>query len=86
MTRKSPILAAVLNFLLFGGGTLYVGRRRGFGLAMIVGGSVAQAIEIKLSPAFDGAIPTLWPLLLGGLVLMKLALAFDGYREAQASR
>jgi hypothetical protein len=83
VTKKNPVVAAVLNFFLFGGGTIYVGRRRGFGLAMLLGGSLAQAIEIKLSPAFDGTIPTLWPFLLGGLVLMKLALAADGYREAK---
>ena len=27
--KKNPIVAAVLNFLLFGGGTVYVGKRKG---------------------------------------------------------
>ena len=85
MNRKNPVLAAVLNFLLFGGGTIYVGRRPGFGLAMTIGGTLAQAIEISVSPAFGNSIPSLWPLLLGGLVLMKLALAADAWREAKAS-
>ena len=85
MTRKNPLLAAILNFLLFGAGTIYIGRRPGFGLAMTLGGTMAQAIEISVSPAFTNAIPALWPFLLGGLVLMKLALAADAWREAKAS-
>ena len=83
MNRKHPLVAALLNFFLFGAGTLYVGRRRGFGLAMLVGGTVAQTAEIAVSPAFTNAIPSQWPFLLAGLVLMKLVLAVDGWREAK---
>jgi hypothetical protein len=83
--KKNPVVAAILNFFLFGGGTVYVGKRKGLGLALIVGGTAAQIVEIKASPAFDNAIPGTWPFLLGGLVIMKLALAADGYREAKES-
>lgn len=82
--KKNPVLAAILNFALFGGGTLYVGKRVGLGLALMVGGTAAQVVEIKVSPLVDNTIPSLWPFLLGGLVIMKLALAVDGYREAKA--
>jgi hypothetical protein len=85
MTRKNPLFAAVLNFLLFGAGTIYIGRRTGFGLAMTIGGTMAQAIEISVSPAFANSIPSLWPFLLGGLVMMKLALAADAWREAKST-
>ena len=81
--KKNPILAAFLNFLLFGGGTIYNGRRVGFGLAVTVGGTGAQIAEILLSPAVYNLAPKIWPLLLGGLVIMKLGLAADGYREAK---
>jgi hypothetical protein len=81
--KKNPIVAAVLNFMLFGGGTVYVGKRKGLGLALILGGTAAQIVEIKASPLVDNSIPASWPFLLGGLVLMKLALAADGYREAK---
>jgi hypothetical protein len=81
---KNPILAAVLNFFLFGGGTLYVGRRMGVGLLATLGGSVAQAAEIAVSPAGSNAIPTVWPFLLGGLVVLKVGLALDAYNEAKA--
>ena len=83
--RKNPLLAAILNFAFFGGGTLYVGKRVGFSLALIVGGTAAQIVEIKASPLVDNSIPGSWPFLLGGLVLMKLALAVDGWREAKAA-
>jgi hypothetical protein len=85
MEKKNPYVAAVLNFLLFGGGTVYVGKRVGLGLALMIGGTAAQIVEIKVSPVLDNSIPALWPFLLGGLVLMKVALAVDGYREARAS-
>jgi hypothetical protein len=85
MAKKNPYVAAVLNFFLFGGGTIYVGRRVGLGVALMVGGLAAQAVEIKVSPVLDNSIPALWPFLLGGIVVMKLGLALDGYREAKAS-
>ena len=30
-------------------------------------------------------IPTVWPFLIGGLVILKLGLAIDGYNEAKAA-
>lgn len=83
--KKNPILAAVLNFLLFGAGTMYVGRRMGVGLVMTLGGTVAQVAEILISPPVYNLAPTIWPFLLGGLVVLKLGLAMDAYREAQTT-
>jgi hypothetical protein len=82
--KKNPWLAAILNFLTFGGGTIYNGRRVLTGLLVMLGGTAAQVVEIKVSPIFLNAIPSLWPFLLGGLVVAKLGLAIDGYREARA--
>ena len=81
--KKSPILAAILNFFLFGAGTVYVGRRVPFGLVLSIGGLSAQAVEIIMSPPVRNTAPSLWPFLLGGIVVMKLALAADAYREAK---
>jgi hypothetical protein len=80
--KKNPWLAAILNFFLFGAGTLYVGRRMLVGLLITLGGNAAQLVEISVSPAGDSAIPSRWPFLLGGLVLAKIGLAVDAYREA----
>jgi hypothetical protein len=83
---KNPVLAAVLNFFLFGAGTLYVGRRMGVGLLLTIGGTIAQIAEICVSPAGSNAIPSVWPFLLGGLIVLKLGLAADGYAEARATK
>jgi hypothetical protein len=83
--KKNPWLAAVLNFFLFGAGTLYVGRRMLPGLLLTVGGTVVQVIEISQSPPFVSPMWTLWPWFFGGLVLAKVGLAIDGYREALAT-
>jgi hypothetical protein len=83
--KKSPGLAAVLNFFLFGAGTIYVGRRVGVGIALTIGGSCAQVAEILISPPIYNLAPTIWPFLLGGLVVLKLGLAADAYAEARAA-
>lgn len=82
---KNPVIAAVLNFFLFGGGTIYVGKRVGVGIGLTIGGMTAQTAEILVSPVGSNAIPNQWPFLLAGLVIAKLTLAADAYREAKAS-
>jgi hypothetical protein len=79
---KSPWLAAVLNFFLFGVGTLYLGRRMVMAALITLGGNIVQALEIKMSPPLENW--SNWPWLFSGLVLVKLALAVDGYQEAKA--
>jgi len=83
--KKNPWVAAILNFLLFGGGTIYVGKRVLVGALLTVGGTTVQAVEITLSPAFKNAIPSLWPFLIGGIVIAKIGLSVDAYREAKAA-
>jgi len=82
--KKNPWVAAILNFMLFGGGTIYNGQRFLVGLLLTVGGTAAQVVEITVSPAVRNSIPSLWPFLIGGLVLVKVGMAIDGYREARA--
>lgn len=81
---KNPVLAAVLNFVLFGAGTIYVGRRPLVGVLLLVGGSLAQAMEIAVSPVGTNAIPGQWPFLLAGLILLKIGLAADAWQEARS--
>lgn len=82
--KKNPMVAAVLNFFTFGGGTLYNGRRAGVAALLIVGGNIAQGAEIYVSPPVTNAIPTVWPFLIAGIVILKLGLAMDAYNEAEA--
>lgn len=84
--KKNPVVAAVLNFLLFGGGYLYLGKKTVPALLITVGGTAAQVVEILVSPVAGNHIPGLWPFLLGGLVLAKVGLALDAFNEAKAAR
>jgi hypothetical protein len=80
---KKPWLAAVLNFFLFGAGTLYVGKRSRMPWILItLGGTAVQVLEIKMSPPFENWAN--WPWLFVGLVFVKIGLAIDGYLEAKA--
>lgn len=83
--KKNPIVAAVLNFMLFGAGYLYLGKKTLPAVMIMVGGTTAQVIEIMVSPILGNNIPALWPFLLGGLVVTKLGLAVDGYQAAKAT-
>jgi hypothetical protein len=80
---KNPWVAAILNFLLFGAGTLYVGRRpKVAALLATIGGTTVQVLEIKMSPPLDNW--AYWPWFFGGLVLLKIGLAIDAYHDARA--
>jgi hypothetical protein len=80
---KKPWLAAILNFFLFGAGTLYIGKRPALPWALAtIGGTIVQVLEIKESPPFDNW--GYWPVFFGGLVLLKIGLAIDAFREASA--
>ena len=83
--KKNPILAAILNLLFFGAGTVYVGKRVGIGVALILSLNTIQVIEILVSPAVGNLIPRYWPFLLAALIVTKIVMAVDGYREAQAA-
>jgi ABC-type polysaccharide/polyol phosphate export permease len=83
--KKNPVMAAILNLLFFGAGTVYVGKRVPFGIALILALNTVQAVEILVSPILGNMIPQYWPFLIGGLVVTKIAMAADGYREAKAA-
>lgn len=82
---KSPFAAAFLNFMTFGGGTLYVGKRKVLGAALIVGGNMVQSVEYLVSPMGGNRIPDLWPFLIGGLMVMKVGLVWDAWQEAKST-
>ena len=84
--KKSPVVAAILNFLMFGGGYLYLGKKTVPALMLTAGGLAAQVVEIMVSPVGSNAIPALWPFLLGGIVVAKLGLALDAFNEAKAAQ
>lgn len=81
--KKNPVVAAILNFMVFGGGYLYLGKRALPALLITVGGTTAQVIEIMVSPVAGNNIPALWPFLLAGLVAAKVGLAIDAFQLAK---
>jgi hypothetical protein len=50
---------------------------------LTLGGKLVQTLEIKESPPFDNW--GLWPWLFSSLVVIRIGLAIDGYREARAA-
>lgn len=79
--KKNPIVAAVLNFILFGGGYLYNGKRTGLGLALTVGLIIIRYGEISIY--LTGQNRTNWYFLMAGLFCLQVGLAADAYREAK---
>ena len=77
---KMPWLAAILNFLFMGAGTLYNGRRVPLGAALTVGALLLTYVEMSLQTLNQ----TLWAIMFAAVFLNNTFLAIDGYQEAQA--
>jgi len=71
---KKLWLAVLLNFLLGGAAYLYLGRRRLFGVLVIIG-FVVWGVDSLVTPMSVGEVAA--DLILAG------AFAYDGYREAK---
>ena len=54
-------------------------------LMLTVGGTAGQVLEISVAPPFVHPMWGYWPVPFGGLLVVKLGLAVDGYREALAT-
>lgn len=75
MRKKIPIIAAILNFLLVGLGYLYTGRKKVFGILLLV-----YAVLAFLTP-FVPLIQTPYTTFALG-TLFALAIAYDGLQDA----
>lgn len=74
--HKSPILAGLLNFLFFGAGYIYLGKRKTFGWLMLLA-AVVMTIEY-----FMGSLSHLSNLINTHTIsftLVAVAVAVDGY-------
>jgi hypothetical protein len=81
MTRKNPWIAAILNLILYGAGTMYVGRRFTFGLVLTLSMLVVRYVEIEMK--LMNLSPVMWPWLVGALGVAQVACAVDGYSEVK---
>ena len=80
--KKNPVIAALLNFLLFGGGYLYNGRRINLGILLTLGVVLIRYGEIMIF--LSGENRTNWYFLMAGLFCLQVGLASDAYREAKS--
>jgi hypothetical protein len=79
--KKNPWIAAILNFLLYGAGYVYIGKNKGFGLALILAWIVLRTADIRYylhSTSLEN-----WFILMAGLAILQFTFAIDGYRQAK---
>ncbi len=74
--NKSPILAGLLNFLFFGIGYIYLGKRKTFGW-MIFFAAIVMTIEYFLGTLSH--LNNLFDTHTISFMLVSLAVAVDGY-------
>jgi hypothetical protein len=79
--NKKPWLAALLNFFLYGAGYVYLGKKKGFGLALILAWILVRIGEIAIY--LTGLVFERWLVLFAGLFVFMLIFAYDGYQEAK---
>lgn len=77
--HKQPWLAAVLNFFLMGLGTLYVGKRKLFGLILTLGAVSLSYVEMSIKSLDSGLY---WKMFVTVFVV-NVFFAIDGVREAK---
>jgi len=75
--NKKPWLAALLNFIIWGLGYLYVGERKNFGILLVIG----EILLIGLTATQPLGLSEL--LALPGSIIISLAFAYDGYKTAK---
>lgn len=76
MPKKNPWLAAVLNFILYGLGYIYNGKRIGLGILLLVADLIMSFLYLVMLSV--ELLVMAFPLL-----LIALGLAYDAYREAE---
>ena len=76
MGKKSPVIAAILNFFLFGVGYLYLGYKKVLGLSTILFVIVVLVVYIIIGFYTFGLLE----------LVIGIILAYDGYVKAIGER
>jgi hypothetical protein len=83
--KKKPWLAAILNFVFIGGGTIYNGKRPLLGWLLTIGaGLLLRYEEVRIAPAITGHFDPHWAVAIAGLSMLGIATGIDAYAEARA--
>ncbi len=80
--KKKPWVSAILNFFLYGAGYLYNGKKKGFGVMLILAWIVLRTADILFF--LNGTDQNTWFILMAGLALLQIIFAYDGYQEARS--
>ncbi|MCW3122254.1 MAG: hypothetical protein JWQ38_1746 [Flavipsychrobacter sp.] len=78
---KKPFIAAILNFLFYGAGYVYNGKKKGYGIALIIAWIVLRTADIKFY--LNSSDLSIWFILMAGLAILQFTFAIDGYHEAK---
>lgn len=79
MAKKHAWLAGLLNFFTLGLGYIYNGKRVLFGVLVLIGAGLAAYVEFSLK----AAAPALYPYSFASFLILAVATAIDGYKEAK---
>lgn len=77
--KKSPILAAVLNFFFMGPGYIYLGNKVGLGIGFTLGAIALTYVEFGVKPLDS----TLYGIMFGAVFLVNTCFAVDAYQSAK---
>jgi hypothetical protein len=77
--KKNPWVAALLNLLFYGAGYLYIGKKKAFGVGLIIV-AVIIGIETVLIPMDHLGDPVGTHSV--SMTAMGIVLAYDGYKMA----
>ena len=75
---KNPWVAAILNFIFYGAGYIYSGRRTNFGVILLISW-VLSAIS-GMGNISLGDLPVGQYI---AMILLSIALAYDGYKTTE---
>lgn len=79
--QKNPIISAILNFILFGAGYVYNGKKKQLGFGLILAWLVLRAADLAFF--LNGTVMDIWYVLMAGLAVLQITFAIDGYKEAK---
>jgi hypothetical protein len=89
LLAKNPWIAAVLNFMLYGLGYVYVGKRKVFGWILLLGHLVSfvtlgYSLEFPITTyPLSGAALAYSRLAIIGALILEAAFAYDAYQLAE---
>jgi uncharacterized protein (DUF2062 family) len=83
---KNPVVLAIIEFLTLGLGTVLLGgKRRSWGVVMMIGAGMLRYEELRIAPLASGVWNPHWLPMIIGLTLMGLVMAREVYSAAKAA-